>query len=61
MTTLLYSGQVLAKDPVVDWFAPEQYEQRPEHPLAKAIDDHSVAVIASNAQESSVSQDGAQM
>lgn len=26
MTTLLYSGQALAKDPIADWFAPEQYK-----------------------------------
>jgi hypothetical protein len=29
LSTLLYSGQVLAKDPISDWFAPERY--RIEH------------------------------
>src|SRR5215204_1467248 len=26
LSTLLYAGQVLVKDPVSDWFAPEQYQ-----------------------------------
>jgi hypothetical protein len=26
MTSLLYSGQLLAKDPISDWFSTEQYE-----------------------------------
>jgi hypothetical protein len=34
MSTLLYSGQVLAKDPVSDWFSPEQYRTR--HLAARA-------------------------
>jgi hypothetical protein len=32
LSTLLYSGQVLVKDPVADWFANEQY--RVEHTLS---------------------------
>jgi hypothetical protein len=32
LSTLLYSGQVLAKDPISDWFSPEQY--RVEHVMS---------------------------
>jgi hypothetical protein len=35
MSTLLYSGQILAKDPVSDWYAPEQYRQ--EHRMAARV------------------------